>query len=445
MFSNQVADFIQLEQLFTPDDRLLLGVSGGMDSMVLWHVLRELGYSVAVSHCNFRLRGEESEGDEAFVRSEAEKSDATCFIRQFTVRDFLAYGGESAQETARNLRYAEFENLRVQHDFDYILTAHHLDDRIETFFLNFARGAGLRGLSSLRAKRDFIRRPLLEVNRKSIRAYQEKEAIPYREDSSNATDKYHRNGLRHHILPTFYQWAPRIAQIARQNFSLLEQQGILLQELLDQYRTTLLKQEENGSWSLQTSTIRDHAAAQVIVVDLLTDFGFNKEQARQVLEATAGSVLASPTHELLVQHSEASIRLKQMPSTSQEIKTWPQHEAILRFADQQLKCAVEAVPAAYSTPSTEALIAAEALQWPLQVRYWQAGDTFCPLGMNGKKQKLQDFFVNNKINQFKRQQVPLLVNGNGQIIWIVGHRLDDRFKLQSDTSTVFRFQVLPTK
>ena len=444
MFPEQVADYIQRKQLFAPDDRLLLAVSGGMDSMVLWDVLVKLGYSVAVAHCNYQLREEESDEDEAFVRSQAAKAEVPFYSKRFATVEIARRSSQSIQEAARTLRYGFFSELRTAHQFDYVLTAHHLDDRIETFWINFVRGAGVKGLTSLRAKREFIRRPLLGVNRAAIQAYQELHKVPFRKDGSNDTVKYQRNAFRQNILPGLYEWAPHLGQSAERNFNLLEQQAFLLEEQIARYRDQLLKRRADGSWVFLSSHLNDHPAALALTVTVLSDFGFDKEQARQVLDAAPGSRLTSATHELLIQFEEAIIRFKAALPSQATSTIWPLNENIVRFGEHQLRCEQKDLPASFSNELDEAWVAAEALQWPLQLRFWQAGDSFCPLGMKGKKQKLQDFFVNNKINQFQREQVPILLNGDGQIIWIVGHRLDDRFKLLPTTQRAFRFQAEPT-
>lgn len=445
MLAQRIADFIEREQLFTPDDRLLLAVSGGMDSMVMWRVLHELGYTIAVAHCNFQLRGNESDADQTFVQEQAAVHSTPFFSERFETEQLAALGGCSIQEMARILRYDYFEQLLEEEAFDYVLTAHHLDDRLETFWLNFSRGAGLDGLASLKPKNGIVRRPILSVNREEIRAYQASTKVPFREDSSNASDKYRRNYFRHHILPQLYEWSPSLDKVMQRNFELLEQQAVLLEEQLDAYRQQLFSVRAEHTYEFKFGQINNHPARQAITTALLQRFGFDKEQCRQILVASTGTMLQSEKYEALVQSDHALIRpLVSKYITANEVM-WhsPQHPCSFDF-EVLITYHEKAVPQRIPADPRQAWVDTEQLVWPLQIRYWQAADRFCPLGMNGQSQKLQDFFVNQKIDRYERDNTPLLVNGDGRIIWIVGHRLDDRFKLTAATQSAACFVAEPT-
>ncbi|MEZ4984839.1 MAG: tRNA lysidine(34) synthetase TilS [Saprospiraceae bacterium] len=227
---NTVKECVAANHLFTSQDKLLLAVSGGMDSMVLWQVLLQLGYQPGILHCNFQLRGAESAGDEVFVEAYAAQTGCPLWSKRFDTENFAQDNGISIQMAARELRYTFFEEIRSREGYDYILTAHHLDDRLETFWLNFSRGTGLKGLVALSYQSGKLRRPLLAVNRQAIAQYQADCNIPFREDSSNEKDAYQRNAFRHHVLPALYQWMPDMAQRAMTNFSRLEEMWLLEQE-----------------------------------------------------------------------------------------------------------------------------------------------------------------------------------------------------------------------
>ncbi len=443
MLIQRVAHFIAEQQLFTTEDKLVLAVSGGMDSMVLWKVLQDLGYQVSIAHCNFKLRGVESDEDEAFVRDQAIISNTLYHIQDFPVNKEDAKDlGMSIQELARSYRYTFFDDLLELEDYDYVLTAHHLDDRLETFLLNFTRGAGIQGLASLRPSIERIRRPLLGVNRAEIQAFQHKHNIAYREDSSNASDKYRRNKFRHEILPFLYESTPGLEAIARRNFNLLEQQAYLLEETIFKYRKELLLPNPSGTYILLYRRIADHPARQAIITALLSDFGFTAEHSRQVFEAANGAILRSDNYELLLNEKEAVLRELDDEFRPKQVQYWSSDSPKLALldSDEVFTYRQAELPSPIPQDLNQAWVDAAELQWPLTIRYWESGDRFCPLGMKGQMQKLQDFFVNNKIDRFDRISKPLLVNGDGRIIWIAGIRLDDRFKLKSSTIEVVCFQ-----
>ncbi len=437
---NLIASFIREKALFSPTDQLLLAVSGGMDSMVLLHVLCELGYKPGIIHCNFQLRGEASEADALFVQQQAEEMGLPFFCRRFDTKAYAAAHKVSIQVAARDLRYAYFDEITTQEGYSCLLTAHHLDDRLETFWLNFTRGAGWRGLVGLKAKRGNVRRPLLVVNRQQIEDYQQTHEIAFREDESNAEDKYRRNFFRHHVLPPLYEATPDLAGRSATNFQQLEEMLELYEERLDQYRTDLF-QWDGEEAVVDLKALQEHKVAATLCWELFNPYGFSKEQTRQILAASPGSLLESSTHRLLIKEEEIILQVY-TPSAAQDNLTWPQDQRLVRFAD---RCTISqtTVPAPERFVDTplQVYVNPAKLVWPLQLRYWQDGDRFAPLGMGGKHQKVQDFFVNNKIDRLRRQQVPLLFNGDGKLIWIVGHRLDERFKVPFGLVQVISFAL----
>jgi tRNA(Ile)-lysidine synthase len=435
---NLITSFIREKQLFSPTDQLLLAVSGGMDSMVLLHILYELGYRPGVIHCNFQLRGAASDEDEAFVRQQADKLGLSFFSRRFATKAYAAQHKCSIQVAARDLRYAYFAEIIEQEDYKYLLTAHHLDDRLETFWLNFTRGTGWRGLAGLKARRGNIRRPLLAVNRQQIEAYQQAHQIAFREDESNAEDKYRRNYFRHHVLPALYEVTPDLAKRSATNFQQLEDMLSLYEERIDQYYAEWFHWEGQEA-IVEITSLREHAVAATLSWELFSPYGFSREQTRQILTANSGSLLESSTHRLLIKEEELILQAYS-DATQQEGILWPQDQLFIRFAERYtLSQTLAPVPAKFEPMPLRVYVNPAQLVWPLQLRYWQDGDRFAPLGMGGKHQKVQDFFVNNKIDRLRREQVPLLFNGNGELIWIVGHRLDERFKVPAGVSQVISF------
>lgn len=436
----QTTNFIREQSLFTPSDRLLLAVSGGMDSMVMWQLLQALGYDYGVVHCNFQLRGAASDADEAFVQGQAAEYGVPFYSRRFDTQAFAATEKLSIQEAARDLRYAYFEELRQAYRYDYLLTAHHLDDRLETFWLNFTRGTGWRGLASLRAKRGAIRRPLLAVNRAEIAAHQQAHGIPFREDASNADDKYRRNHFRHHVLPALYAWTSDLAERARTNFAQLEAMLGFYAERIAHYRQTLVTGTPDR-YVLDLAQLKAHPSSATLARELLLPWQFTTEQTRQALAAKPGTLLESSTHVLLVETETAIVQPRELVAEKLLLQ-WTERQLYLPYGNNCfLTQTLVPRPVKLFSPADRVLVNSDTLTWPLTVRTWRTGDRFCPLGMEGKEQKLKDFFINHKIDRLARRQVPLLVNGDGRIIWIVGWRLDERFKVLVGQGQVVEFRV----
>ncbi|MEM1216190.1 MAG: tRNA lysidine(34) synthetase TilS [Bacteroidota bacterium] len=455
----RVQSFIAAEQLFTQADRLLIAVSGGVDSMVLLHAMHTLGYACSVVHCNFQLRGEASDEDAAFVRDHAEKLGLPYYERVLNPNGFP---GKSIQMAARMQRYLAFETI-AQRDGKLILTAHHLDDRLETFWINFARAAGWRGLSSLQAKPrkswtaattqqegealqdevayTKIRRPLLCVARQDILTYQKEHNIPFREDSSNATDKYQRNRFRHHVLPELYAWEPQLGQRAAANFQRMEEMLALYDEQIANYKAQwFIRQDKH--WFTPREPLLNHPQANTLAWEFWSIYGFNAEQIRQALTAKIGSIITTERMELLVQTEGWLLRQKEREKAETATYDWPAEQRTLALSTLVLtREPLPEVPQQFTPDPNCIVVDGQRLLFPLQVRRWKAGDQFCPLGMDGQHQSLQDFFTNNKINRWERAQQWLLVNGDGVIIWIIGQRLDERFKVTQATSQTVQFKV----
>lgn len=436
MLHQKVQAFITKQELFATTDRLLVAISAGIDSVVMLHLLLELGYQPGLIHCNFQLRAEASDLDEAFILNLAKQHQLPVFTQRFETATEAKKQCVSIQMMARDQRYAYFEIIRKKHQYDYILTAHHLDDKLETFLMNFIRGTGLTGLQSIPAINGVIRRPLLAINRQEIVDYQQQNEINYREDESNASDKYTRNSLRHHVLPHLYELAPQLPNIAQQNFDHLKQMHLLYQMQIDQLKDEFITITNQG-FELDLEGIRNHPSKETVLWECLKGYGFDQEQLRQVLEAKQGTVLQVKDRTALITKEKLIL---EKASNNEEIFHWQEDEnTILIDENKRLEKSIIAPPEFLKTPSSKIYVNKDKLVFPLTIRYWKAGDFFHPFGMKGQRQKLQDFFINNKINRLDRSKVHLLVNGDGAIIWIVGHRMDDRFRLQNKVNEVMVF------
>lgn len=435
MIKRKLQEFIEQQALFDVQDRLLLAISAGIDSVVLLHLLLDLGYRPALIHCNFKLRGTASDADEIFVRELAKQHQLACFVAAFDTSQEAKKAGLSIQMMARQLRYDFFDRIRQEHGYDYILTAHHLDDRIETFLLNFLRASGLTGLRSIPAKNGYTRRPLLAVNRQEIDRYQQKNNIAFREDESNASDKYQRNFLRHHVLPKLYELAPHLAERSQQNFEYLEQMHYLYEQQVAYLKNDMLKETAAAGARLDLEKLRKHPAKESLLWAFLQNYGFHKEQLKQVLSARVGTVLKTPTHEAVVSAHELLIE-KKTATAQLDQAFWTEDQDTFSFNGYCFEKEEVSSAESFKSGKQQLLLPQQALVYPLELRYWQAGDYFQPFGMKGKSQKLKKFFSNNKINRLERKRIPLLFNGDGRMIWLVGQRSDERFRVQKGQEVV---------
>lgn len=430
--------FVKEHALFESTDRLLLAVSGGVDSIVLLDLLLLAGFRPALAHVNFQLRGEESDQDAAFVKELAELHTLPHFECRRDTADYAAKNSLSVQMAARELRYVFFEELRQKNNYQYIITAHHIDDSLETFLINFLRGTGVAGLTGVPVKSGDIRRPLLFANRQQILAYQQLRTLRYREDSSNAKPDYQRNALRLHVLPHLYNLQPGLAEVAKHNFTILN--GV--QSLLEDHIELLEKQmwdKSSDPWRLDRNQLEAHPQAFTLLWHWLRPLGFSREQQRQIYYSHR---LRSSSSTHIIQTEPTTILLYKKTSQQAEV-VWEANDKEIKFGNWELSKQALDEWSQFPTSSEVAWIDSDKLSFPISIRYWQAGDYFCPIGMSGKRQKLQDFFVNKKINQVERHRVPLLINGDGRIIWVVSHRLDDRFKITNKTTKAVAFSLLP--
>jgi tRNA(Ile)-lysidine synthase len=448
-------EFIQRFRAFAGEKQIplqsapiLLAVSGGVDSMVMLHVFKSLGLDFGIAHCNFKLRGDASDGDEALVKQTAVDMDVPCFVKHFDTKDFAGENGISTQMAARDLRYAWFTALAAEHGYRGVATAHNLNDSVETFLLNFVRGTGLSGLIGIHANQGLWYRPLLFATRDEILDYAHEHNVVWREDSSNTSDVYARNFLRHQILPKMEALNPNFLRTAERNLTKL---GETNDNLLFLYRHFLQGKnadpaDEHGSFSFDKALISQLPAPRRVLREMLKHYGFTEDQSRQVAENIdkIGFQLSSNTGwELLCERTAIVVRSPAAWSFSgsdghPNIQI-QRDDLLVRLSDGTALFLVATDPASPYPDGTEAiLVDAAVLQFPLTVRHWQEGDVFQPFGMAGKRQKLQDFYTNQKMLRGEKDRMWLLVNGDGAIIWVMGMRLDDRFKVVGTTLSALK-------
>lgn len=411
------------------EDAVLVTVSGGLDSVVMAHLFRDSGCNFGIAHCNFGLRGAESDGDEAFVAALAAQWGVPFFTKKFDTEGHANAHKISIQMAARDLRYEWWERLRAEHQYDFIATAHHRDDSVETALFNFSRGTGLRGLTGIASGTAVLIRPLLFAGREAIRQYALEHNIAWRDDSSNATDDYARNFIRHQIIPRFEALNPAFLKTAADNLERLRDTDRNLDFLLQEF---LGPRQGLPVWP--KAKLQQLPGVKAALVRLLKPYGFDQEQARQVAEhlTETGLELRSASFRLLIDRD--TVRVISLAAPEPEVLLIGPDDLMVRLPEggSLFLTQVPAVPP-FPDGQTAVTVDAKTLVYPLKLRNWQSGDAFKPFGMGGKSQKLQDFFTNQKLSRIDKEQVRLLENGDGNIVWVLGFRLDERFKVERST------------
>ena len=445
-FQEKFLQFHNEQSCENKDLPTLLAVSGGIDSMVMCHLYHASGLPFAVAHCNFQLRGAESDEDECFVQKVAANCGALFFSKKFNTKKHAEEAGISTQMAARNLRYAWFAELVETHGYGALATAHNLNDSAETMLLNFVRGTGLAGLTGIgTAKWQNIQviRPLLFASRADILAYAQAHDLPWREDSSNATDAYARNFIRHQVTPKLEEINPNFLHTASRNGQKIRE----ARQNLDFFTRKFLGIEPmlHGN-ELKGIAIDKHRLKMLPVPvgalrDLLTPYGFTDELVRQLAEnmGKIGMELQSDTgwkalcdrYEIVVHHPQEHAQ--------DDAIVIQEGDLMVRLQDGGSMVLMPAAPEPpFPDGQSEILVNADKLVFPLTLRHWQEGDAFQPIGAVAQTVKLQDFFTNNKLSRIEKGQVWLLVNGDGNIIWVLGMRFDNRFKIAPNCSAAMK-------
>jgi tRNA(Ile)-lysidine synthase len=435
-----VSTFIAQHELLPPPARPLVAVSGGIDSVVLAHLLRQAGYPLGLAHANFGLRGPESDGDEAFVQQLAAHWQVPFFTQRFDTQGYAQAHQLSVQVAARQLRYAWFAQLLAQHGYSHLATAHHQTDSAETMLYNLAKGTGLAGLHGIRPRQGPVVRPLLALTRAQVEAYAQAHELPWREDSSNATDQYARNQIRHHVLPPLRQINPRLeTALAQTANKLAAVERVFAREVA---RLAQACHTQRGPVHYyQTAPVLAEPERLILLATLLRPFGFSYQQSQQVVQSLhqpPGGQWLSGSHWLVHDRSQLVLCPRQPPQASLALTN---ADVYAETADFSLKINTLNNQPDYSFPAPEAgcALAAEALAWPLVLRPWQPGDWLQPLGLRGRK-KVSDLLIERKVPLNLKSRVWVLVSG-GQVAWVLGHRTSERFKVQPATQTVVEFSL----
>ena len=427
------------KKLVEEGQRVLLAVSGGIDSMVLLHLFERSGFDYGIVHCNFHLRGEESDGDEQFVREQVEQHGIVSFFKDFETEEYARLSGISIEMAARQLRYEYFEQIRVEHNFDLIATAHHQDDLIETFFLNLTRKTGIHGLTGIKEKSGNIIRPMLFAGRSEIEKYAARHFVEFREDSSNNEVVFQRNFLRHKILPLFSELNPAFKKNLLASISNLKEAEQVYDYFIGEEINNAVT-EENSELRIDIKHLRTTPFPRLLLLEALSGFHFNTAVTDQIyrsLDAESGRRFYSSSHRLVKDREYLFVS---------ELREGEEKLYYIEKDDMELfeplDISIEKPDAAgfeiIKDPRVACIDAGE-IEFPLLIRKWQQGDYFQPLGMQGMK-KVSDFFIDRKIPLHEKENTWLLCSGK-KIVWIMGLRLDERFKVTSNTKRILKIEM----
>ncbi len=435
----KVHKFIQKEDLLKPDDQILLAVSGGIDSMCLLDIFRQLPYSYAVAHVNHQLRGEDANQDQQFIERTCKTLDIPFHSISLDIKGIALAEKANISDTGRKERYNYFHQIGQKHGYTKIATAHHANDDIETMLMRLLDGSGLRGLSGIPLQNGITIRPLLIITREEIESYANQRAIAYREDASNAKEDYFRNAIRHQIIPKLTELKPSAQSGMLQSIDILKDSYALLQSLLKSELTHRIEKSND------TITVDIPSRAFLGRISLLyyclEPYGFTRSQILNMAETTqSGAKFDAKNYKAIINRGKIIISEKNHldgfdnPVSIAAIGSYPIHD--VGTFGISIPTAKDFDPSKYIE-----LIDADEVVFPLLIRHWQPGDTFSPLGMNGQSQSLQDFFTNQKLSIFEKENV-LLVESAGKIIWIIGHRIAHQVKITPKTKRYLKLEYL---
>ncbi|MDT8392613.1 MAG: tRNA lysidine(34) synthetase TilS [Bacteroidales bacterium] len=434
--------FVRENDLFTVSDSILLTVSGGMDSMALAALCSLAGFDFAIAHCNFKLRGKEADADEAFVKQTADHYQVPFYSRSFDTGTYAREQNISVQMAARDLRYAWFDELARIHGYDRIATAHHLDDQTETFFLNLLRGCGIAGLHGIRLRQGKIVRPLMFATRKEIESFVKKKNIPFRVDHTNAETKYMRNKIRHQVIPALMEINPDFQKEMAGNISRLADVEEIFRREIDRIKEEIIV-EKDGLIQLDIAKLKSARPVRTILFELIRDYGFKENDLDNIisaLDASPGKTFISSGHQLLIDRKKILITPKNEGNTNKAHYYIDESE---RVFSGPFRLELSILPAdGYDIPTDKdtASLDHTKLVFPLRLRRWEQGDQFMPLGMKHRK-KLSDLFTDEKYSRIEKENAWVLCSGS-DIVWIVGERIDERYKISTETNKVYRISIL---
>ncbi len=415
---------------------VLLAVSGGLDSMVMAYLFRLAEWPHGLAHCNFRLRGAAADADEDLVRAYAQAHGLRFFAQAFDTQTEAERAGESIQMTARRLRYAWLEKVRLAEGFDCIATAHHADDNAETVLYNLAKGCGIRGLHGIPARSGTIIRPLLFVARADILAWAERHQVHWREDASNQETYYARNSIRLEVVPVLQRINPAWTRTMAANIRRFQQAEALMQMAIAHIAAQVCTYDEAGGMTIDLQKLLSFPAPETVLYEWLTPLGFSPAQVEDMLKTVQrqpGAMFQSAQYRLLVDRGRLLVQPLPAALLNEPILIEAHTRSIAVGGEVLTLTRRKGRPEYFSTDTCRAYLDADCLSWPLRLRRWNPGDYFYPLGMPRQRKKLQDFFTDLKLSRFDKEKAWVLETAQGDICWVVGYRADERFRIAEGT------------
>jgi len=425
---------IKEEYPFLCTNKLLIAVSGGVDSIVLAHLCKMSKMEFSIAHCNFNLRGDESDADEAFVKELAEKMEVPFFTQSFNTLKFAENAGISIQMAARELRYNWFEELSNSMEFDYTLTAHHANDNLETFLINLIRGTGPEGLQGIKDKHHQLIRPLINFSRSEIEEFANSKSLKWREDSSNASDKYMRNRIRHHMVPLMQELNPQLLETFAKTQQHLNESMELVEDYMSLLYPKIISRDVFG-YALDIAFLKKVPNSKQVLYQLLKSFGFTEwNDVHDLMDAQTGKMVLSDTHRLIKDRNRLLLTEIQDESINKEYQLEKGEEFVMipEFGTLHLT----EVEKFDKSATNSIFVPIRKLKFPLLIRKWKEGDFFVPFGMKGKK-KLSDYFKDEKFSLPQKEQTWLLFSGE-DLVWIINQRADNRFSVEKGDREILK-------
>ena len=435
---NKIADFIAKHQLLSRSGLHLIALSGGADSVALLRILRDLGYHIEAAHCNFHLRGAESDRDEQFVKQLCHSLNIQLHLIHFDTAEYAALHQVSIEMAARELRYGYFRQLCQDIGAESVCVAHHRDDAVETFLMNLLRGSGIHGLTGIRPKNGQIVRPLLGVSRQEIEDYLHSIGQDYVTDSTNLHDDVLRNKLRLNVLPLLKEINPSAAENIDKTARFLQEAERIYDAAMQNALQSLVHTEGQVQ-SVSIQELLKQPAVGTFLHEWLSPYGFNSTQTQQIaecLDAEPGKTISSVSHTLLVDREKLFLEPVSEPVKPLRIPEPGRY----RFSPEILFDIKSSSDITISKSTDCITIDAANVQFPLTVRLVQSGDAFCPLGMEGHK-LVSDFLTDRKATLLEKRRQLVVTSANGDILWLVGHRPDHRYRITPSTTTVLRLSI----
>ncbi|MCK9320774.1 MAG: tRNA lysidine(34) synthetase TilS [Bacteroidales bacterium] len=437
---NRFIQYVKEHNLFENNQTILLAVSGGIDSMILCDLFLKSNFKFAIAHCNFHLRGEESNRDERFVREYAQKNNIKIHVKDFDTYSYMKEKGKSMQVSAREMRYSWFNELLKEEGYSYIATGHHIDDSIETFFMNILRGTGIAGLHGILQKVNLVIHPLLFTGRAEIVNYQKENKLEFVEDSSNATTKYTRNKIRHELIPLVKEIAPNFDKIISKEIERFRETEVVFRSVINDAKTELLE-IENQTIKISIEKLKSYVPQKIFMYEILSDFGFNEATINSIEDAlleTSGKQFYSETHRL-VKDRDYLLIVKNKPQNLNQYLIEESQTSVYSPIILHMEILKDLQYVKIPKNKEVAMLDYDKLSYPLILRKWKKGDSFFPYGLQGEK-KISEFYKNLKYSILDKENQWLLCSEN-DIIWVVGQRIDDRYKITKSTKTIYKIEL----